>query len=275
MSFHLAWRNLVFEESHALTTTGTVVAGTLTSLRTPQLADRVTLSDTGTDTQLSIRIDDAPSVATGRRVQMLALLDIEFVLDGTFTDLQVRYDIGGTEPVIGEAFPLPTFDAGFPRNAYILLPVESDDVEITRLYIEADVVGTGTLTASIGAIWQGPALELPVGPLRLRHIEQARETTTPGGQRFGEDSVTLRELRFDVESMSQALAIGSDSTTQDVQQAIQYAGETGAVLAVPFVSDQHARTRLGVYGTMKPTGELVRRAAGVWQWSGPVITEMR
>jgi hypothetical protein len=280
MSFHFAWRNLVFEESHELTIVGeaVVTAGALSSLRTPQLADRVTLARTltgGGGGTARVQIADDVSV-DGRIVQVIGLLDVETSVTGTEIGegLQWSYLVAGDTTEEG-IITVPTYYPGFPRHLFLVLPTPVQDVRGIDVAVETLLAGDGALTVSIGALWFGQALELPVGPLRLRHLEQARSTTTPGGQKFGEDSVTVRELRFDIESMSKELAIGSESTSQDVQQAIQYAGETGAVLAIPFAGNAHDRHRLGVYGVMTSTGEIVRRSAASWQWSGPVITEQR
>ena len=273
MSFHLAWQNYCFDSANDPglgMLDGSVIAGAIENLRTPVLADSVTMQETTLSGSCSVRFNDAWQ--DEREIQVIAILNVETqVTEGATGPVSFSFTINSNE----YEFDVPGYSSGFPRHVLLILPAPISGALSVEVNVTAVFASGGTLTASIGALWFGPCLELPVGPLRLRHLEQARSTTTPGGQRHGEDSVTVRELRFDVESMSKELAIGSESTSQDVQQAIQYAGETGAVLAIPFAESAHDRHRLGVYGVMTSTGELVRRSAASWQWSGPVITEQR
>lgn len=280
----IGYYNHAFNESHDLTVTGaTVETGSMANLRVPQLDQRVTVRSTGTG-QRVLYIEDSPADATGRTVQVIALLDIAVETVGDVTG--VTFDVSASGSSGGFSSTLvdvPLMPDGFPRHLLMVLPEPIEDCSQVRVFVTgaADIGDTTELALTASALW--------VGPLQLITTDQGgalEESSaysvedggsvqrTPGGQAYGEPAGAIRTHTGNTVYITRTEAFGDGSGGMDVQQLMASARTTRPILWIPDDSTEHQLHRLTIYGQLTQVGRLVPRGPYV-RWEGWQVRESR
>lgn len=280
----IGYSNLAFSEDHALTVTGaTVETGALANLRVAQLDQRVTVRSSGTGARV-LYIEDAPTVATGRTVQVIALLDIAVETVGEITG--VTFDVSASGSSGGFSSTLvdvPLMPDGFPRHLLMVLPDPVEDCSEVRVFVTgaADIAETTELALTASALWIGPLQIITTsngGALEESSAYGVEDggtvQRTPGGQVYGEPAGAIRTHNGNTVYITRTEAFGDGSGGMDVQQLMASARTTSPILWIPDDSTEHLLHRLTIYGQMTQVGRLVPRGPYV-QWQGWQVRESR
>lgn len=293
--FAVAWRNHCFFESGALTNHpgNTVVAGTMAALRTPQLADKVTIRAERADAgDLYIQVNDfiPEGEEVGRTVRIIGLLN--WVLrQANVSVLTWRLDVAGSLDQSFRGLNVDLYPPLSSRFAQHLWHVMDEDI-LNCNYVRIEITATvgsegGSIELDAGALFCGP-LWVPTTqdatPLtkewRWSVIEDGSTQGTEGGQGFERVGGRRRQLSFDVTHMTEAWAIGPNVSNLDCQEVMGEVGETTpcAVFlrtSVDGVLSPYSMSRLGLYGRFFDLGNLVHNAGKWYSWTGVKFRELR
>lgn len=281
----IGYLNYAFRESQELTlAAASVEAGAMANLRTPQLDQRVTFRSAGTG-QRAFYIQDEPAVATGRTVQVVALLDIAVETVGDITG--VTFDVsasGSSGGFSSTAVDVPLMPDGFPRHLLMLLPEPVEDCSQVRIFVTgaADIGDTVELALTASALWMGPLISIEDGVnTGLQEgssfgIEDAGSIQrTPGGQVYSESSSALRTHSGSTIHLPRALAFGDGNGGMDIQQLLVSVRTTGPILWMPYTAlGEHLLHRTCIYGHFTQLGRLIPRGP-YDRWEGWAVREAR
>lgn len=279
----IGYLNHAFREDHALTVTGaTVETGALANLRVPQLDQRVTVRSSGTGARV-LYIEDAPAVATGRTVQVIALLDIAVETVGEITGVTFDVSASGSSGGFSSALvDVPLMPDGFPRHLMMVLPEPVEDCSQVRIFVTgaADIGETTELALTASALWMGPLLSLTANGGALEEssaygVEDGGSVQrTTGGQVYGEPASAIRTHTGNTVYITRAEAFGDGSGGMDVQQLQAAVRTTRPILWIPDDSTDHLLHRLTIYGHLTQLGRLEPRGPYV-RWGGWQVREAR
>lgn len=262
---------------------GTVTAGALANLRVPQLDQRVTITSTGEAAREAIRIQDIPPDATGRTVQVIALLDIEVTTDNV-EELSFWAEADGASGSVAATLVTPPdMPDGFPRNLLFVLDEPVVDCDRVRIYVNVTgpLLEDNTVTLTASALWLGPLQVITTdqgGALEessAYSVEDGGQVQrTSAGQVYCEPAGAIRTHSGNTVYITRTEAFGDGSGGMDVQQLMASARTTRPILWIPDDSTEHLLHRLTIYGQMTQVGRLVPRGPYV-RWEGWQVRESR
>jgi hypothetical protein len=291
VSFVLGYRNLIFKETTgstlALTASGTLttVSGAVGNLRLPQLSEGVVWRSSGTgDRRCTVK--DIPDVATGRTVQLIALLGWDVQQTG-LDDLTFTFEIQGSNTsIFAEPVTLPIIPAGMARHWFVLLPEAVEDVSYIEVFLDGTSTGGGgastTLTLSAGALWAGPIFSgnseldtLLAEGWEQEVLDPSDNVESVGGQGFTGPRPKRRVMTGSLVSIPYSLAYGSGGTDgMDLQAILYEIGNSQPVIILPRTTDPSGAesvdvmARLGVYGKMANLPPIRNESGNNYGWSG-------
>lgn len=279
----IGYLNHAFRETQGIGMSfGAVAAGALANLRTPQLDQRVTITSTGEAAREAIRIQDVPADATGRTVQVIALLDIAVETDNV-EELSFWAEADGSSGTVAATLVTPPeMPDGFPRHLLFVLDDPVTDCDRVRIYVNVTgpILESNTVTLTASALWLGPLMSLTANGGALEEssaysVEDGGSTQrTPGGQAYSDPAGAIRTHSGSTVYITRTEAFGDGSSGMDVQQLMAGARTTRPILWIPDDSTDHLLHRLTIYGQMTQVGRLVPRGPYV-QWQGWQVRESR
>lgn len=290
-NFLLGYRNHVLYESEATLdcTLGEVVSGSMAALRTMQLSERVTITNTspgeGAATiQLHWAVD--PGSAVG--IQLIGLLNYTVSAPGATSvswSITIAKAGGGAlsdEPIT--VYERPSDD--FPSHVWAILEEAIEDGYDVIMSISASFdEGGGTLTFTSGGLWLSPLWWLPnglatgwketledSGLMRVSKGRQGYPSRGPRGRVFSGRAVGV--------PFEWAYGSDVDPTIVDVQQLQYRCGTCEPIVIFPRTRNRanarsvHVMHRLGVYGHFRELGWIEEATGDNYNWSEIVVAEL-
>lgn len=299
VSFVLAYDNLLFLETEADTTlaltasgTPTTVVGSVQNLRTHQLSSTVRWGCTGTgDRRCTVK--DIPDVATGRTVQLVALLGWEIESEGLETATFMVEVQGSNATYLNEPVLSPDWVPGMPRHYFLLLPEPVEDVSYIEVFV--DGVSTGgpsaetSLTVTAGALWTSPVFAAETvedSPLldedwSLELLDPSDVVTSIGGQGYSGRRPKRRRLFGSCPPLPYGMTYGRGGLGgMDLQAILYRVGITEPVIVLPRTTDPSGAqsvdvmARLGIYGRFAELSRIRHRGGDWYEWSGWRVDEL-
>lgn len=291
-NFLLGWRNhVLFRDDATLDAPfEEITAGTIDALRTMQLSDRVTMTETiETEGAATLQIHWAVSSDEPVAVQLIGLLNYTLSAPGA-TDVSWSITIakagGGAlsdEPIA--VYNRPSED--FPSHVWAILDEEIDDAYDVIMSVSASFgSGGGTLTLSIGGLWLSELWTLPKGI--AAGWSQVLEDSgvlrrSKGNQGYARRGNRYRRFRGRAIDVPFEYAYGSDDDPDliDIQQLLYRVGTTEPVVLFPRTRREltnprsvHVMHRLGLYCHFERLGEIAHVKADLYQWTGVEVAEL-
>ena len=281
----IGYLNYAFRETQGIGLSfGTVTAGTLANLRTTQLDQRVTITSTGEAAREAIRLQDIPAEATGRTVQVIALLDISVTTDNVEEVSFWCEADGSSGSVAATLVTPPEMPDGFPRHLLFILDEPCLDCDRVRIYVNVTgpLLEDNTVTLTASALWMGPLIAIEDGTnTGLQEgssfgVEDAgSKDVTPGGQVYPAPSSALRTHSGSTIHLPRALAFGDGEGGMDIQQLLASVRTTGPLLWMPYTTlGEHLLHRTCIYGHLTQLGRLIPKGP-YDRWEGRAVREAR
>lgn len=289
--FALGYENYAFERpgDRVAITAGTVVAGDVSSLRSRQLAKRVTIEPSGAFVRIEWR-GGTVAQPLSREIGAVALVNAQWESTG-FARMFVTAWLAGVQVYSGlSEYPiddLEEIELFTPNFVHILpSPVVADRVEA-----RVAIGGLGDPNLTTGAIWVGPTWR--PGPMAGLQEGWSVGQTDLGDVQFGDSGSAfprarrvIRDLSGSLTPMTYTEAFGkpddlAPTPPLDVQKLRALIGTTRLVWVMPRTVDNAGVVhnfgiyRLGFVGVCTQLGRIVKQPGDYYTWDGFTFREVQ